>query len=124
MELVYMISTGLLSLIVIILTKTIIIINKKYKVVKEKVESNYDASSEAYLKFISDSRDWAFDYIEEVQEKLIMFANKVEPQLNYFNTYGKAISSPHEIILDQIDKAYSELKTVLPEERKEKIGDK
>ena len=124
MELIYFITTIILFVTSLILGKTVINTNKKYKSLKQEAENNYDAGSEAYLKFISDSRDWAFEYIEEVQEKLITFSEKIEPQLNYFNTYGKAINSPHEIMLNQIDEAYSELKTILPEERKEKIGDK
>jgi predicted Holliday junction resolvase-like endonuclease len=124
MELIYFITTIILFVVSLILGKIVINTNKKYKSLKQEVENNYDAGSEAYLKFISDSRDWAFEYIEEVQEKLMTFSEKIEPQLNYFNTYGKAINSPHEIMLNQIDEAYSELKTILPEERKEKIGDK
>lgn len=79
-----------------------------------------ETNNESYIKFITDSRDWAFQYIEEVQTGLKKFADEIEPQLNYFNTYGRAVPSHNDIALDQITKSFSELKTLLPEENKEK----
>jgi len=84
------------------------------------VSNREEIANEAYVKFLNTSRDDAFNYIAEVQDKINNFASKVEPQLNYFNTYGKAVPSPHTIILEEIDSAYKELKTILPEENKEK----
>jgi hypothetical protein len=84
------------------------------------VSNREEIANESYIKFLNTSRDDAFNYIVQVQEELINFANKVEPQLNYFNTYGKAVPSPHTIILEEIDSAYKDLKAVLPEENKEK----
>jgi hypothetical protein len=91
--------------------------NKKLSAI---VYNREEIANESYIKFLNTSRDDAFDYIVQVQEELINFANKVEPQLNYFNTYGKAVPSPHTIILEEIDSAYKELKAILPEENKEK----
>jgi hypothetical protein len=92
----------------------------KNKKLSKIVYNREEIANESYIKFLNTSRDDAFDYIVQVQEELINFASKVEPQLNYFNTYGKSVPSPHTIILEEIDSAYKDLKAVLPEENKEK----
>jgi hypothetical protein len=91
--------------------------NKKLSAI---VYNREEIANESYIKFLNTSRDDAFDYIVQVQEELINFASKVEPQLKYFNTYGKSVPSPHTIILEEIDSAYKDLKAILPEENKEK----
>jgi hypothetical protein len=105
-------SFGLIVLLVLSRNK-----NKKLTYI---VSNREEIANESYIKFLNTSRNDAFDYIVQVQEELTNFANKVEPQLNYFNTYGKAVPSPHTIILEEIDSAYKDLKAVLPEENKEK----
>jgi hypothetical protein len=92
----------------------------KNKELSKIVYNREEIANESYIKFLNTSRDDAFDYIVQVQEELINFASKVEPQLNYFNTYGKSVPSPHTIILEEIDSAYKDLKAILPEENKEK----
>ncbi len=79
-----------------------------------------ETTNESYVKFLSDSRDLAFQYIEDVQNKLTTFANKVEPQLNYYNTYGQTVQGPHIILVKEISEAYEDLKTIMPEDNKEK----
>jgi len=49
----------------------------------EKEQANED-----FLKFISDSRDWAYTYIDEVQSSLNKFITDIEPEINYFKEYG------------------------------------
>ena len=43
------------------------------------------AHNESFIKFLSDSRDWAFQYIEEVQTGLRSFIEEVEPDIIYYN---------------------------------------
>lgn len=72
---------------------------------------------ESFLKFVSDSRDWAFDYIEEVQKGLQQFIDNVEPHINYYDKYGvvvEGIISPHDKALQEISKEFKELKKLLP----------
>jgi hypothetical protein len=92
----------------------------KNKELSSIVYNREEIANESYIKFLNTSRNDAFDYIVQVQEELINFASKVEPQLKYFNTYGKSVPSPHTIILEEIDSAYKDLKAILPEENKEK----
>jgi hypothetical protein len=78
-----------------------------------------DIHKENFIKFLSDSRDWAFDYIEDVQKGLSKFIQEVEPQLEYYNEYGVIIEGmvpPHDFALKKISKEFEELKKLLPEE--------
>jgi hypothetical protein len=75
-----------------------------------------ETHNESYSKFLSESRNQAYQYIEELQSGLFKFKDRVEPQLKYFNTYGKLSPSPHIIIVEEIDSAYRELAAFLPED--------
>jgi hypothetical protein len=120
LEFIYMGLVGILLLSTIGLLVLLAFSRIKNKELSAIVYNREEIANESYIKFLNTSRDDAFDYIVQVQQELTNFASKVEPQLNYFNTYGKAVPSPHTIILEEIDSAYKELKTVLPQENKEK----
>ena len=78
-----------------------------------------DIHKENFIKFLSDSRDWAFDYIEEVQTGLNKFIKEVEPELSYYNKFGVVIEGmvpPHDKALKKISKEFEELRKLLPEE--------
>jgi hypothetical protein len=73
------------------------------------------SESDGFVKFISQSRDWAFEYIEEVQKVLKEFDEEIAPRLNWANTYGKtAGDTVHTETITKISEAYDKLKSVLP----------
>lgn len=73
-------------------------------------------NSEGFIRFISESRDWAFQYIEEVQAALQDFTAEIEPEIAYFKEYGDIASmSPNYYSMKKIAAAYDKLKTILPE---------
>jgi hypothetical protein len=113
-------GTIFLSFLSTILMTSLIITKKKNKELEKRLANREEIANESYVKFLNDSRDWAYEYIEDVQQKLADFSNKVEPQLNYFNTYGMVVQGPHIILVKEISEAYEELKAVLPEDNKEK----
>jgi hypothetical protein len=119
-QFLYITLAAVLSFLSILLATLLVLSRNKNKSLSDIVSNREEIANESYIKFLNTSRDDAFNYIVEVQDKINNFASKVEPQLNYFNTYGKAVPSPHTIILEEIDSAYKELKTILPEENKEK----
>lgn len=83
-------------------------------------KNDSDIHKENFIKFLSDSRDWAFGYIEEVQSGLNKFVSDVEPDINYFKEYGDVISmQPNYDSLQRISRAYEELKNLLPKEEEE-----
>jgi hypothetical protein len=119
-EFLYIGAIAILALLTLGLVVLLALSRNKNKKLSAVVYNREEIANESYIKFLNTSRDDAFDYIVQVQEELINFASKVEPQLKYFNTYGKSVPSPHTIILEEIDSAYKDLKAILPEENKEK----
>ena len=86
------------------------------------LQTNESVHKENFLKFVSDSRDWAFDYIEQVQEGLNKFVSDVDSYIDYFDNYGEVISveRPDYAAMKEISKSYKELKKLLPEENLDK----
>jgi hypothetical protein len=83
----------------------------------EETKTDQEQSNEAFLKFVSDSRDWAYQYIDNVQESLNRFITDIEPEIAYFDEYGVASSAyPHYHSMKKISGAYKELKKLLPED--------
>ena len=76
-----------------------------------------DSDSEAFLKFISDSRDWAYQYIEDVQKSLNSFITNIEPEILYFDTYGDLMAAePNYQAMKKISDSFKDLKKMLPED--------
>jgi translation elongation factor EF-Ts len=88
------------------------------KSTKIKEESDDSIHKENFIKFLSDSRLWAFEYIENVQKGLTKFVNDVDADVSHFDEYGEALSMsrPDYPSMKNISKAYKELKTLLPED--------
>lgn len=85
--------------------------------------SDGDVHQENFIKFLSDSRDWAFAYIEDVQQGLSKFVNTVDADISYFDEYGEvlSISRPDYESMKNISKAYKELKALLPTEEDQNV---
>jgi hypothetical protein len=80
-------------------------------------KNDSDIHKENFIKFLSDSRDWAFGYIEEVQVGLNKFVTDIEPEINYFREYGDIASmQPNYYSLKKITEAYDQLLKLLPKE--------
>jgi hypothetical protein len=83
-------------------------------------QKEIDTDKENFIKFLSDSREWAFGYIEEVQSGLKKFIDEVQPQIDYYNKYGiviEGMAPPHDFALKKISKEIEELKKLLPEDQ-------
>lgn len=76
---------------------------------------------ENFIKFLSDSRDWAFTYIEDVQNGLKEFIDSVDSDLKYFDEYGEVGSAyPHYDSMVRINNAYKKIKELMPKEEETK----
>jgi K+ transporter len=89
----------------------------------EELKKNENVSVEktdGFLKFISESRDLAFEYIEKVQESLVEFKSEVDPEIEYMLTYGTATGDSLSLkAFKKIEKAYKKLiKEALPQENR------
>lgn len=93
-----------------------IIIEKLEELSKENELKSIE-NSDGFLKFVSDSREWAFKYIEDVQEAFGKFDKAITADLDYADTYGiLSMDMPSKDALARISKAYKELKKMLPED--------
>jgi hypothetical protein len=81
------------------------------------LKNDVDIHKENFIKFLSDSRDWAFAYIEDVQKGLEKFMSNVEADINYFDSFSTlSDGTPNNELLKNISKEYKELKKLMPEE--------
>lgn len=91
-------------------------LNQKLEELSNELSTLKLSETDGFVKFISQSRDWAFEYIEEVQKALAEFDEQVAPKLEWATTYGKlAGDTVHTDTINIISEAYDKLKSVLPE---------
>jgi hypothetical protein len=82
-----------------------------------KVTDEESIHKENFIKFLSESRDWAYEYIENVQSELNKFVDNVGPEIDYFDEYGEVGSAyPHYFSMKKISESYKELKHLLPKD--------
>jgi hypothetical protein len=98
-----------------------ILFTKLAEELKKKEEVSVE-KTDGFLKFISESRELAFEYIEGMQEALVKFKDKVGPEIEYMLTYGTATGDNLQSkSFLKIEKAYKELiKETLPAEKQGK----
>lgn len=72
--------------------------------------------SEEFMAFITSSRDYAFEYIEAVQDAITDYNAVLEPIINYHRTYGMAfgMDSVPYTNLEKIAKAHDALMEIMP----------
>jgi hypothetical protein len=83
-------------------------------------KEDLDIHQENFIKFLSDSREWAYDYIEDFQTTLQKFLDEVQPQIDYYNNYGIVVEGmvpAHDFALKKISHEIENLKKFLPEEQ-------
>jgi hypothetical protein len=131
------ISVAILGIMLVVMTTMSILLSIKMFVLRKRVmslaislvkveevfnrakkeDSDSDVHKENFIKFLSDSRDWAYLYIEDVQKGLSKFVDDIEPEIAYFDEYGLVGEAyPHYHSMKKISQAYKELKKLLPEE--------
>jgi hypothetical protein len=93
------------------------LLQKKVEELYQDIENAKLEQTDGFLKFVSESRDWAFQYIEEVQSALSEFDKDVAPTIEWANTFGQVLGeTAHTNALKRISEAYDKLKEVLPKE--------
>jgi hypothetical protein len=84
---------------------------------QEQAKTDKEKFNEDFLKFISDSRDWAYTYIEDVQKSLDSFITTIEPEILFFDQYGDLMAAqPNYNSMKKISEAYKELKKIMPDD--------
>jgi len=83
----------------------------------KNIKTDEEIHQESFLNFVSESRDWAFEYIENVQAALNKFVLEVDPSIEYFEKYGDVVAGPNNELLRKISISYKELKNILPKDQ-------
>jgi hypothetical protein len=92
------------------------LLRKEVERLYQEIENKKLEQTDGFLKFVSESRDWAFGYIEEVQTALSEFDKTVDPLLKWAMRFGVLNGeTANTKILSEISEAYDKLKPVLPE---------
>lgn len=87
----------------------------------DKIQSDESVHKENFIKFISDSRDWAYEYIEEVQNGLRHFIDETAPEIQYFRDYSDTMAlAPNYYSMKKISEEYDKLKELLPSDEETK----
>jgi hypothetical protein len=73
-------------------------------------DANALKEDDGFIKFLSNSRDWAFSYIEEVQSVVEDFKLKIDPAIT-------KLSKTKDANVKLIIEAYKELVEILPKEQ-------
>lgn len=74
--------------------------------IKKKIKSTDDVEKEHLIKFLSDTREIAYNHIENVNNYLINFKIILDNELNNFDNNS----------LEKINEAFNKLKEIIPEE--------
>jgi hypothetical protein len=85
---------------------------------KDQIEN-----TDGFVKFLNQSRDWAFDYIYTVQNGIYDFTQKAGPEIAYFDKYGDVIWTPLTDHMKKISEAYKDLEKLIPEDYSKAIDD-
>jgi hypothetical protein len=84
----------------------------------QEVENMKLEKSDDFIKFLSNSRDMAFTYIEDAQEKISEFDKQVQEIAEWNRTYGSVVGdTPHSSKIEEINLAYDKIRSLLPENK-------
>ena len=86
---------------------------------ESKIKSDESVHKENFIKFISDSRDWAYEYIENAQKIIIDVVDKTQSTIDYNKEYGSLSIEPYATHINTLADAIEELKVLIPSEEKE-----
>jgi hypothetical protein len=94
------------------------IVKGEFSKVLQEVENIKLEKSDDFIKFLSDSRDWAFTYIEDAQEKISEFDKQIQEISEWNRTYGSVVGdTPHNSKIEEINLAYDKIRSLLPENK-------
>jgi hypothetical protein len=94
------------------------IVKKEYHGALQEIENMKLEKSDDFVKFLSNSRDWAFNYIEDAQEKIFEFDNQLQEIAEWNRTYGSVVGNiPHTSKIEEINLAYDKIRSLLPENK-------
>jgi uncharacterized protein with NRDE domain len=92
------------------------IIMSEYTALLQEVENMKLEKSDDFVKFLSTSREMAFTYIEDAQQKIVEFDKLLQEVAEWNRTYGTVAGNvPHAEKIEKISLAYDSIRELLPE---------
>lgn len=92
------------------------IIMSEYSLLAQEVENMKLEKSDDFVKFLSTSREMAFTYIEDAQQKIVEFDKLLQEVAEWNRTYGTVAGNvPHAEKIEKISLAYDSIRELLPE---------
>jgi len=86
-------------------------------IVKDLSSDGIDIHTKNFIKFLSDSREMAFNYIDNAQDQIKNFIDIADKEFAFFDSYGSLTSEyPHYETMKIISEEYKKLKSLLPAE--------
>ena len=86
-------------------------------IVKDLSSDGIDIHTKNFIKFLSDSREMAFSYIDNAQDQIKNFIDIADKEFAFFDSYGSLTSEyPHYETMKIISEEYKKLKSLLPAE--------
>lgn len=89
------------------------------QITKEQDERNIE-KTDGFLRFISESREWAFKYIEDVQDAIKIFDQEVGPIVKHYRETKKSLYSKQSETLSKLAEAYDIVMSLMPDDEKNK----
>jgi len=94
------------------------IVTQKMQELMAELDRKNSNQNDGFLKFVSDSREAAFKYIEEVQAAINEFDTKVGPAVKYYKETGKMLDRKPSDLVRELADAYDKLMASMPKEDK------
>lgn len=95
----------------------LIVIQKMQELMADLDEKNSN-QNDGFLKFVSESRNAAFEYIEEVQLALSDFDKALGGAVKHYQETGKPLKEDPSEIMNDLSMAYNKLMESMPKEEK------
>lgn len=73
--------------------------------------------TDGFLRFVSESREQAYKYIEEVQEAIKVFDEEIGPIVKHYKKTGKSLERKPSENLKKIAMAYDIIMTLAPDNK-------
>jgi mannitol-specific phosphotransferase system IIBC component len=92
-----------------------IVMQEMQKLMAE-IDTKNSSQNDGFLKFVSESREAAFKYIEEVQLAIKEFDNHVGPVVKHYKETGKVLERKPSELVKELTSAYDKLMESMPKE--------